>query len=84
MDEHGAESPEMYRWQGRVDSEIIEMKRRLADINGDAKAARIASENLLIELAVLRTKVAVWSAAGGLIGAGIMSVIVAIVTGGSA
>lgn len=69
------------RWQGRVEQAIEDHTRRLNAMNGDAKAARTATEKILVELAVLRTKIAIWAALGGLIGAGIVSGLVAVFTG---
>jgi hypothetical protein len=81
MDGKGSESLEMSRWQGAVDQALKEHTRRLDGINGDAKVTRAGTEQLLIEVAVLRTKVALWASLGGIVGAGVVSVIVAIVTG---
>lgn len=78
-DQRGAESPEMYRWQGGVDVRLDSHEKRLDVINGDAKAARIASEDTQIQLAVLKTKVAIWSALGGVGGAGVVSLVVQLV-----
>jgi hypothetical protein len=78
---HGRKSTEMSRWQGAVDQALKEHTRRLDGINGDAKVTRAGTEQLLIEVAVLRTKVALWASLGGIVGAGVVSVIVAIVTG---
>lgn len=80
-DARGAESPEMYRWQGNVDAQLLEHSRRLGTINGDAKEARKAAEEVLVQLAVIRTKVAIWASLGGLVGAGIVSAAVALITG---
>jgi hypothetical protein len=74
-------SEELARWQGKVDQLLDEHERRLASMNGDAKAARQATEKILVEVAIIKTKVAVWSAVGGLIGAGIVSGLMAVFTG---
>lgn len=79
MDEKGAESAEMYRWQGRVDSQLTEHNRRLDTINGDAARARIASEEIIVQLAVIKTKVALWSTIGSLLGASLVTTIVQLV-----
>lgn len=79
-DERGAESPAMYRWQGGIDARLEEHSRRLDAINGDAKAARETAEQIVVQLAVLRTKVAVWASLGGLVGAGVVSGLVALLT----
>lgn len=79
-DPRGAESPEMYRWQGGIDARLEEHGRRLDTINGDARLARETAEQIVIQLAVLRTKVAVWASLGGLVGAGVVSGLVALLT----
>lgn len=68
------------RWQGQVDARLEEHARRLDAINGDAKASRKAAEELLVQLAVLRTKVAVWATVGGFVGAGVVSLAVTIMS----
>lgn len=70
----------LWKWQGKVDQAIDDHGRRLDVINGDSRKAREASEKILIELAVLRTKVAIWASLGGLVGAGIVSGLVAWLT----
>jgi hypothetical protein len=72
-DPKGAESQQMYHWQGAVDARLDEHSRRLDTINGDAKAARQGTENIVVQLAVLKTKVAIWASLGGIGGAGIVS-----------
>lgn len=72
---------ELSRWQGRVDQLLDDHERRLNAMNGDAKAARQATEKILIEVAIIKTKVAIWSAVGGLVGAGIVSGMMAVFTG---
>lgn len=67
---------ELYRWQGGVDATLMEHTRRLDTINGDARAARVAAEETIVQLAVLRTKVALWSTLGSLLGAGIMTTVI--------
>lgn len=67
------ETSDMWHWRGKVEQAIEDHSRRLDVINGDAKAARAASEKILVELAVLRTKVAIWASLGGLLGAGFVS-----------
>lgn len=74
------ESRDLWKWQGKVDQAIGEHARRLDVINGDARQAREVAEKILIELVVLRTKVAIWASLGGLVGAGIVSGLVAWLT----
>lgn len=70
----------MYRWQGGVDRALLEHDRRLNVMNGDAKAAREAAEEVLVEVAVIKTKVALWASVGGLVGAGVMTGAVTLLT----
>lgn len=72
---------ELSRWQGRVDQLIDEHERRLNAMNGDARAARQATEKILVEVAIIKVKVTIWSAVGGLVGAGIVSGMMAVFTG---
>lgn len=80
LGDSGAENMSMYRWQGGVDARLDEHGRRLDVINGDAKAARIASEDTLVQLAVLRTKVALWATLGSLMGAGVVTGTISFIT----
>lgn len=80
IEDRGADNPAMYRWQGGVDAQLNEHGRRLDTINGDAKAARVAAEDTLVQLAVLKTKVALWATAGSLAGAGIVTGAVSLLT----
>lgn len=80
-DYRGAESAEMWRWQGGIDQKLNEHTRRLDVMNGDSKAARVATEQILIEVAVIRTKIALWAGLGGLLGAGVVSAVVALLAG---
>lgn len=66
----------MFRWQGGVDARLDEHGRRLNEINGDAKAARVTGEEIMVKLAVLNTKVAFWSTLGSLVGAGLMTAVI--------
>lgn len=70
----------MHRWQGGVDARLEEHSRRLDVINGDAKAAREAAEATQIQLAVLKTKVALWASGGGVVGAGLVSAAISLLT----
>lgn len=70
----------MSRWQGGVDARLAEYERRLTTMNGDARVARETAEEIIVQLAVLRTKVAVWASLGGLVGAGVVSGLVALLT----
>lgn len=78
--------PDLERWRGSTEAHIRENSRRLDGINGSI--SRIEDDigemkvQLTTELAVLRTKVALWSAIGGLVGAGVVSAVVSLGVGG--
>lgn len=80
MDEYGTSSHEMSRWQGSVDAKLGEHGRRLDTINGDARAAAKASEETLVQLAVLKTKVALWATLGSLLGAGFVTGLIGVLS----
>lgn len=65
-----------------MDARLDEHGRRIDTINGDARRAREASETIIIQLAVLKTKVALWSTVGSLVGAAVMTAIIQWVTQG--
>jgi len=66
----------------RHDEQVTAQRARLETIDGDARAAREKAEEILVQIAVMRTKVAIWAGAGSLIGAGVISAIVALITRG--
>lgn len=79
-----AQLNEAHRRLDTINGDIRAMRLAL-EAQGQASseiAASVALEQgkFRAELAVLRTKVAFWSALGGLIGAGVVSAIVAILT----
>lgn len=76
----GETSTEIYRWQGHVDAILTEHSRRFDTLNGDVQRAREAAETTATDMAILKTKVAFWSALGGLVGAGVVSGVVAVLT----
>lgn len=74
-DEH-----EMHRWRGQVDEKLDSHGKRLDKINGSAENANKNTREILVELAVLKTKVGLYSAAGGVIGAGAISFVIQVLT----
>jgi hypothetical protein len=50
-DHRGAQSGEMARWQGRVDTRLEEHDRRLTIINGDSAEARRLAEEIQRDIA---------------------------------
>lgn len=82
VDQQHSDGAGLARWQGGVDATLAAHEKSLKDLNGDSKAARQATEKILVEIAVLRTKIAVWSALGGFAGAAVVTLVVAVVTSG--
>lgn len=59
--------PELLRWQGETDARIDEHGRRLNAINGHIRDGATALNAVALELGKLGTKMAIWSAVGGII-----------------
>lgn len=79
---HGIpESGEFYRWQGHIDSELTHHGQRLNIINGDISRIKdtLSDMNVTLnkEMAALKAKVALFSAIGGIVGAGAVSLLFA-------
>jgi hypothetical protein len=73
--EAGAGTPDY--WRGRVDERLKAGSRRFDALEGDqAKIERKVGE-LEVELSVVKTKVAFYSAIGSVVGGGIVTVVIA-------
>jgi hypothetical protein len=84
-DVHGpSDSLEFARWQGHIDTTLDGHGRRLDTINGDVRSTKDAmveiKVNLAADMASVKAKVAVFSAIGGLVGAGAVSAMFALLT----
>jgi hypothetical protein len=88
-------SVEFYRWQGHIDETLNQHTRRLDTINGDIRDIKHSMENLersmsrdmsemkvnfSSDMATLKAKVAMFSAIGGLVGAGVVSLVFGVIT----
>lgn len=71
------------RWEGRTDAHQAENSRRIDGINGGVDQLQECQTEILTEIAALKTKVGLFAAIGGLLGAGIVTFILTVVTGGS-
>lgn len=61
---------ELAKWQGQVETMIGENTRRLNAINGSVEAIDDNIGEIKVDLATLKTKLAIYSAIGGLAGSG--------------
>lgn len=66
-------------WKGRMDEKVAEHDRRLEAINGNIADTAAALSSVQVELAGIKTKVAAWSALGGLAGSGFVAVAVGLI-----
>ena len=73
---------ELSRWQGSVEEQIKGLKERVGDLEDAQKALAKGTVALQVQLASLRTQVGVWSAVGGIVGAGVVSLAVLLLGGG--
>ena len=64
---------ELSRWQGSVDAELKGVKKDVGDLQEAQRLSDQGHVALQVQIASLKTQIGVWSAAGGLIGAGIVS-----------
>lgn len=67
---------ELARWQGQTEAHQAENSRRLDGINGSIENIQGNIGSMAKDVASLKAKVALWSALGGLLGAGLVSVAV--------
>ena len=67
---------ELARWQGVTESQIRENSRRLDAINGSIESIERSMSAIEIGLATIRTKIAIWSAIGGLIAGGVVTAVI--------
>lgn len=61
------------RWEGEVSSNMKETSRRLEGISQRQQRTEVAVETLSLEVAVMRTRVAFFSALGAIVGGGLVS-----------
>jgi hypothetical protein len=73
---------ELSRWQGTVESDLKGVKERVGDLEDDQRSTEKSLVALKVQLASLKTQVGIWSAVGGIIGAGVVSLAVLLLGGG--
>lgn len=69
------------RWQGEVDSTLRELTRRATETQQELGNVRVEMAHVREELATVKSRVAVFSAVGGLLGAGAVSIAVKVTSG---
>lgn len=65
------------RWQGQVDERMARTQDRVDVINGDMREIRDILTKMSLDLAVVKTKIAIWAAVGSLAGGAFASFILA-------
>jgi len=69
------------RWQGNTEAQITGLAATVAALGTAMDHLQQRLTEMQIEQATIKTRVGTWSALGGLVGAGVVSAIVAVVTG---
>lgn len=69
---------ELARWQGRTEGQLAETARRLDQVHGAVEAVEREVGQIKVQVATIHTKVALWSAIGGIVGAGVVSAVIGI------
>jgi hypothetical protein len=72
---------EMARWQGGVDNELKALREEVAQLWIDKRAAEKVIVALQVQLASVKTQIGIWSAAGSLVGAVIVYLIISAIGG---
>lgn len=70
---------ELSRWQGKVESDLQNLKERTTDLEGAVQTMSATLVRIQVQLQALKTQVGMWSALGGIIGAGIASAVALLV-----
>ena len=70
------------RWQGGVEQQMQSLEERATDLERERGEMGRTLVAVQVQLSSLKTMVGVWSALGGVIGAGIATVIATALTGG--
>lgn len=73
--------PELAYWRGAIEERVDEVRRRVAGVEDDVAAIKNMLSAVREDMATLRAKVGFTSAIGSLVGAGIVSVVVKLVSG---
>ncbi len=76
------EDRDLARWQGATDADIKNLKERTGDLEKALQRVEGLLTAVQIQLSALKTQVGMWSALGGILGAGITTVVVSVLSGG--
>lgn len=69
------------RWQGSVEAELQGAKEHISDLEQAQRDSEKDLVALRVQIASLKTQIGVFSAVGGIIGAGVMSLAVLLIGG---
>lgn len=72
---------EMARWQGGVDNELKSLREEVAQLWRDKRTSEKIIVALQVQLASIKTQIGIWSAAGSLVGAVIVYLIISAIGG---
>jgi hypothetical protein len=72
---------EMARWQGGVDNELKGLREEVAQLWVDKRSSEKVIVALQVQLASIKTQIGIWSAAGSLVGAVIVYLIISAIGG---
>lgn len=72
---------EMARWQGGVDSQLKGLREENAQLWEDKRTSDKIIVALQVQLASIKTQIGIWSAAGSLVGAVIVYLIITAIGG---
>jgi hypothetical protein len=70
-------------WEGMIETRLKANEDRVRDLDRKADRTTDAIVKLRVQVVQLRTQVGIWSAVGGVVGAGVVSGIVALLGGHS-
>ena len=69
------------RWQGTVEAELRGLGERTSDLERTVHSVEQTLVKVQVQLASLKTQVGIWSAIGGVLGAGIATAVGVLVGG---
>lgn len=67
------------RWEGGVEGRLNELTNWKASVNGDIRDIKEEQVKIAVAVGEIKTKVALWSAIGGICGAGVVGVVIRLV-----
>lgn len=60
---------ELARWQGRIEERVDQTQKQVKTLTGDVHTIKEEIVGLRVDLATVKTKVAVWAAVAAVVGA---------------